>query len=918
LRKLQEVEFCSDEHKLAFQQQQSDLALARLLESQRRIDRPAAHLTQDAAPAPVVVADAAEPSPGEKAAPFAGYLPVVSAPRNPKHRPRGTPVPALAPGGYSLPAHDATWRRATMWRLLPVALAALSMAARARKIAARRLRGRVLVFVPRSAALKRVFALKSCSQLGLELPVACRPAGTESGATGCASAIVCPELAWPRLAASLAAPPTATLMQRGAPDPVRGAGLERTATPASLGAGPALVLPADPNRPGGWPPAPVYTSGHEPARVDRLARLALARCLAAPAAQLRQIPVHGVARSARVIAWPVRIAAPQHFQLATSNRLAALHWRLLRPSAGLGSWPSRAIPAVAPARYPCLIPLSAAFHLPSTVAIALPAGAALSNPGCSNRCAPLRTSVVAMAPSRVALLPSTSVRPGADDLPPLQVQAGLPAPAPAPAARPVWAGLETCVGRAEISSACVIPWFVPARPLGSPSIAGAACLAAISAPAPATVTRPAPSGQPQPAASLAHLQLPRNSGAAPDRSDLHPQPEMAPVEEPLPRWRRPEPRQWKAPAVASRSGPVVTQPSGLCPDQKPSGLSSPPLFERLLPLLPVRSKPLPSVPVSAAAQPFWPAAGAITVFPKSGLRTDQPDGSGPRRLDPVPTGRGWQLPVLPGAFRFWRLAPADLKWISVGLPLVLLLVLYSALPSGSRPPSERAAAGAPSTSDGVRTSVASRWAGIQSTIMRRAAINLADDFRSGLGAWDGSGDWAKSWTYDQAGFVLPGAVALYSPSLLMADYSLEFLGQIERRSLNWVIRARDTRNYYAMRLVLSNSSPMPKASIVRYAVIDGKEGPVTTLPLPMPLNPDSILRIRVEVKGKTFTTWLQGQVIDSFSDDRLARGGVGFFAPKGEKSRLRWVEVSHQYDFLGRLCALLAPYSVQAQGRDAE
>jgi hypothetical protein len=39
----------------------------------------------------------------------------------------------------------------------------------------------------------------------------------------------------------------------------------------------------------------------------------------------------------------------------------------------------------------------------------------------------------------------------------------------------------------------------------------------------------------------------------------------------------------------------------------------------------------------------------------------------------------------------------------------------------------------------------------------------------------------------------------------------------------------------------------------------------------------------------------------------LTRGGIGFFSNRGEGARLRWVEVTHQADTLGRLCAALAP-----------
>jgi hypothetical protein len=68
----------------------------------------------------------------------------------------------------------------------------------------------------------------------------------------------------------------------------------------------------------------------------------------------------------------------------------------------------------------------------------------------------------------------------------------------------------------------------------------------------------------------------------------------------------------------------------------------------------------------------------------------------------------------------------------------------------------------------------------------------------------------------------------------------------------------------------------------------------------------------IDVHGSDFTIMAQGQVVDFFSDKRLRQGGVGFFSDRGEKARLRWVEVSHQYDALGRLCAYIAPYGLEA------
>ena len=52
---------------------------------------------------------------------------------------------------------------------------------------------------------------------------------------------------------------------------------------------------------------------------------------------------------------------------------------------------------------------------------------------------------------------------------------------------------------------------------------------------------------------------------------------------------------------------------------------------------------------------------------------------------------------------------------------------------------------------------------------------------------------------------------------------------------------------------------------------------------------------------------VQGQVIDAWTDARFRHGGVGFFTNRGELSRIGWVQITHQYDTLGRLFAYLAP-----------
>jgi len=308
---------------------------------------------------------------------------------------------------------------------------------------------------------------------------------------------------------------------------------------------------------------------------------------------------------------------------------------------------------------------------------------------------------------------------------------------------------------------------------------------------------------------------------------------------------------------------------------------------------------------------------ALPMLRSSRLALDHADGSGPREIRKPENVRKrkalltFDAARLPGR-RFWSHAPADLKWVALGLPLILAIVIYSF--KGNVPKIEvgQQVAGVDKTVLGAQLN------SLQKVILNRAAIKRYDDFRGGLGSWQGGPGWSKSWKYGEASFLEPGQLALYTPTLGMSDYTVQFLGQIERRSLNWVFRAKDEKNYYAMRIVITKAGPLPEASVVRYAVINGKEQAMKSLPIPFPVRSDTLYLVRMDVNGNRFTTYIQGGIVDSFEDDRLETGGVGFYSPRGDRSFLRWVEVTHQYDYLGRLCALLAPYNVQGDGRKTE
>jgi hypothetical protein len=251
----------------------------------------------------------------------------------------------------------------------------------------------------------------------------------------------------------------------------------------------------------------------------------------------------------------------------------------------------------------------------------------------------------------------------------------------------------------------------------------------------------------------------------------------------------------------------------------------------------------------------------------------------------------------------WHAAPMELKAMTFLLPVLLAVAGVPLIPKLHVPPAAFA-----------RIKLANQWKDIAQLISHRAAIAFNDDFRSGLDNWESRSNLTSSWSYDTVGFVQPGPLALYKPTLELKDYRFEFLGEIEHKALGCAFRAQDLDNYYALKFTEVKSGPLPSVRLVRYAVINGKEGPHTEKQLPLTVHADTMYRVAVETRGNDFIITAQGEMVDFFSDGRLPKGGVGFFSGRGEKARLRWVSVSHQYDTLGRLCAFLVPYGLESLG----
>jgi len=191
-------------------------------------------------------------------------------------------------------------------------------------------------------------------------------------------------------------------------------------------------------------------------------------------------------------------------------------------------------------------------------------------------------------------------------------------------------------------------------------------------------------------------------------------------------------------------------------------------------------------------------------------------------------------------------------------------------------------------------------------IERRASVELTDTFRR-MEAW-GSSAMAlpAGWTRHPDGYVRTGQLALYRPAQTFADYRFEFFGEIEKKSMSWAVRARDTQNYYAMKMTVIEPGLRPVIAVVHYPVLGGKRGQRVETPLSIMMHNHEPYHVAVDVKGNRVVTSIEGQEVDSWTDDALKVGGIGFFSEVGESARLYWMRVSKNQDWLGRVCAYLS------------
>jgi hypothetical protein len=157
----------------------------------------------------------------------------------------------------------------------------------------------------------------------------------------------------------------------------------------------------------------------------------------------------------------------------------------------------------------------------------------------------------------------------------------------------------------------------------------------------------------------------------------------------------------------------------------------------------------------------------------------------------------------------------------------------------------------------------------------------------------GEGGWVEGWGGDPSGIHTGRQITIYRPSLKLSDYRLEFQGSIDTKSVGWVFRASDPDNYYAMKLMTVSSGLSTKVALFKYLVANGKQTQVGRVPIDLAVQADTVFNIRLDVRGPQFTTYIQGQQVDSWTDDQLKIGGAGFLNEREERGKVKSVSIRY-------------------------
>jgi hypothetical protein len=151
------------------------------------------------------------------------------------------------------------------------------------------------------------------------------------------------------------------------------------------------------------------------------------------------------------------------------------------------------------------------------------------------------------------------------------------------------------------------------------------------------------------------------------------------------------------------------------------------------------------------------------------------------------------------------------------------------------------------------------------------------------------GGWNPDWG-GEASRKKHRTISFYRPSANHDDYRIEFDGQIDAKGLGWVFRAADPNNYYACKIELVKTGAAG-AALSRFSVVNGVESQKQFTPLPKPIHLGASFHVRLDVRGEEFSAYLNGDLIDVWTDSRIQKGGLGLMTEPGESGFERNVQI---------------------------
>jgi hypothetical protein len=129
-------------------------------------------------------------------------------------------------------------------------------------------------------------------------------------------------------------------------------------------------------------------------------------------------------------------------------------------------------------------------------------------------------------------------------------------------------------------------------------------------------------------------------------------------------------------------------------------------------------------------------------------------------------------------------------------------------------------------------------------------------------------------------------VSVLRSSMNLSAYRVDFESSIQMEALGWVYRAQDPKNFYVSKIEFQKPGVNPVYALVHYAVINGVEQPKSETPLHVSVPMGGAYKIRFEAVENRFTTWVQGQRVEQWTDARLSAGGAGLYGEGAEQSLL--------------------------------